>query len=124
MLVDYVDEHELEANLSNVDLVKDFLRAQNLEQLGRIEEAIALYEAAVAAGFDSSGPYDRLIALYGEQARHLEVALVARRALDHVHTHGAKRDWYERMCSEAERAAQRLPKAGGGAPGAKPPKSR
>ena len=44
-----------------VDLVKEFLRGQNLEQLGRVDEAIDLYEHSISAGFDSPGPYDRLI---------------------------------------------------------------
>jgi tetratricopeptide (TPR) repeat protein len=96
--------------VSNVELVKHFLRGQNLEQLGRIEDAIALYETAVTAGFDSSGPYDRLIALYGNQARHREVIRVADSALDNVHTHQEKKAWYERMRAEAQRALERLPR--------------
>lgn len=94
-----------------VDLVRDFLRAQNLEQLGRTDEATDLYERAVGAGFDSTGPYDRLIAVYSEQALHGDVARVAGLALTNVKTHEAKREWYERMRREAEKARAKVPPA-------------
>lgn len=94
-----------------VDLVRHFLRAQNLEQLGRLDEAIGLYEEAVAASFDSTGPYDRLIALYSDRALHADVVRVADAALINVQTHEGKRDWYGRMKTEAERAASRVPQA-------------
>jgi tetratricopeptide (TPR) repeat protein len=97
--------------VSNVDLVKDFLRAQNLEQIGRIDEAIELYENAVAAAFDSTGPYDRLIALYANRAQHTEVVRIAELALGNVHTYSDKRAWYERMRAEAQKAQSRLPRA-------------
>src|SRR3990170_2243680 len=95
----------------NVDLVKSFLRAQNLEQLGRTEEAIALYEEAVAALFDSTGPYDRLITLYSHEARHHDVERIADAALANVHTHEQKRDWYEQMRDAARAAAADVPAA-------------
>ena len=97
--------------MSNVDLVKHFLRGQNLEQLGRATEAIALYESAVEQGFDSSGPYDRLITLYSDQARHADVVRVAEAALVHVHTYPDKKAWYEVMRAEALKAQTRVPKA-------------
>lgn len=94
-----------------VDLVKHFLRAQNLEQLGRMDEAIDLYEQAVDASFDSTGPYDRLIALYSDRALHADVVRVANAALVNVQTHEAKREWYGRMRTEAEKAAAKVPPA-------------
>ena len=94
-----------------VEQVKVFLRAQNLEQLGRIDEAIELYEHVVAADFDSTGPYDRLIALYSNQALHADVMRVADHALAHVKTHEGKRDWYARMKAEAQKAATTVPQA-------------
>lgn len=96
---------------SAVDLVTTFLKGQNLEQLGKIDEAVELYETAVAARFDSPGPYDRLIHIYSHLARHREVVRVSRAALDHVKTHDSKRDWYARMRDEAERAASDVPAA-------------
>ena len=111
--------------MSNVELVKGFLRGQNLEQLGRKDEAIALYEAAVAAGFDASGPYDRLIALYADLARHADVIRVAELALDHVHTYTEKSAWYEQMRAAALKAQSRVPKAapkGGGEADGDPPR--
>jgi hypothetical protein len=92
-------------------MVKRFLRGQNLEQVGRADEAIDLYESAVDQAFDSAGPYDRLIALYSERARHSDVVRVASAALERVRTHGEKRRWYERARAEARRAATRLPQA-------------
>ncbi len=96
---------------NNVALVKNFLRAANLEQLGKIEEAIELYERVVSEGFDSSGPYDRLIGIYGRRTRHQEVIRVAETALKQVHTHGEKRSWYERMRAEALEAQSKVPRA-------------
>ena len=97
--------------MSNVDQVKDFLRAQNLEQLGRQTEAVALYEEVIAGGFDSSGPYDRLIALYADGARHLDVVRVAEAALASVVTYPDKKAWYERMRSDALKAQSDVPRA-------------
>ena len=93
------------------ELVQRYLRARNLEQLGRIDEAISLYEVAVAWAFDSAGPYDRLIALYAERASHREVIRVAQAALTNVRTHQQKRTWYEQMRTEAEKAQAAVPKA-------------
>jgi hypothetical protein len=97
--------------MSNADLVRSFLRGQNLEQIGRVEEAIELYESIVAARFDAAGPYDRLVALYSSQARHHDVERVTNLALKNVQTHAEKRAWYERMRGDAMRAAARLPAA-------------
>ena len=92
-------------------LVGLFLRGQNLEQIGRLDEAIELYEEAVASGFDSSGPYDRLIAIYGRRASHRHVIRVAEEAIANVHTHEGKREWYERTRTEARKALARVPLA-------------
>ncbi len=78
-----VAEHD--AN-PNVDLVHRFLRGQNLEQVARVDEAVELYETILAAGFDSVGPYDRLIEIYSNQARHREVVRVAEAALESART--------------------------------------
>jgi hypothetical protein len=97
--------------VDNVEHVKQFLRGQNLEQVGRIDEAIELYEVAVTGGFDSTGPYDRLIALYSQRAAHRDVVRVVELALAHVHTYGDKKDWYRRMGAEAEKAEANVPTA-------------
>ena len=97
--------------MQNVDLVKSFLRAQNLEQLGRTDEAIDLYEDVVGHRFDATGPYDRLISLYSSRALHKDVQRIAAAALDHVHTHEQKREWYEEMRRAAMDADQKVPKA-------------
>ena len=94
-----------------VDLVKEFLRGQNLEQLGRVDEAIDLYEHSISAGFDSPGPYDRLIEIYSHRALHLDVVRVARAALDAVHTHPDKYRWYESTIEAAGKAATKVPHA-------------
>jgi hypothetical protein len=99
------------ADPDNVDLVKRFLRGQNLEQVGRVDEAIALYETTIEGRFDSTGPYDRLIAIYSHRSEHKEVARVAEAALAQVRTHEEKRQWFARMRAEAEKTASTLPRA-------------
>lgn len=91
------------------DLVQDFLRAQNLEQVGRLDEAIALYESAVAAGFDSAGPYDRLIWIYQSRALHRDVIRIATASLASVRTYAEKRDWYRRQIQQAEKSIAGTP---------------
>jgi tetratricopeptide (TPR) repeat protein len=102
--------------MSNVDLVKLYLRGQNLEQLGRVDDAIELYERAVADAFDSSGPYDRLIAIYSHRALHDDVVRVAEAAIRNVHTYEDKLGWYEVMRAEAievrGKAPRPVPRAG------------
>ena len=97
--------------MDNVDLVKTFLRAQNLEQLGRLDDAIDLYERVIDGRFDSSGPYDRLISLYANRSEHSDVVRVAEAALAHVQTYSDKRAWYEQMRAEALRATSLSPRA-------------
>ena len=97
--------------MEGVELVKAYLRGQNFEQVGRVDEAIQLYEVAVENHFDSTGPYDRLISIYANQARHRDVVRVAEAALTHVQTHEDKRAWYERMRAEANRASESVPRA-------------
>ena len=97
--------------MDNVQLVRDFLRAQNLEQVGRVDEAIDLYEGMLAAAFDAIGPYDRLIALYGDRAQHSDVIRVAEAALANVQTHPEKRAWFDRTRIEAGKASAKVPKA-------------
>lgn len=94
-----------------VELVRHYLRAQNLEQLGRLDDALEHYEAAVSGGFDSTGPYDRLIAIYTDQARYADVVRVAEAALDGVRTYPAKRSSYERVRDAAREAAEDVPQA-------------
>ena len=96
---------------AKVDLVRQFLKAQNLEQIGKVDRAVELYELVLSRKFDSSGPYDRLIGIYSNQARHKDVMRVAEAALAHVHTYEDKRAWYERMRAEAQRADAKLPRA-------------
>ena len=97
--------------MDNVELVKRFLKAQNLEHVGRIEEAVELYESIVEARFDSSGPYDRLIALYNHQAKHRDVMRIADAALANVQTYDDKRAFYETTRVGALKAIGRLPQA-------------
>lgn len=86
-----------------VGMVKHYLKGQNLEQLGRIEDAITQYEKAVQGRFDSTGPYERLIFLYADLARHRDVMRIADAALSNVRTYSEKKQWYETMHKEAEK---------------------
>jgi len=101
---DQAAEVETTTSRSGEEIVRDFLRAQNLEQVGRTEEAIELYERAVTERFDSSGPYDRLIVLYQKQRRHHDVIRVAEASLQVVRTYPQKRVWYETQLAEATQA--------------------
>lgn len=92
------------------DLVVDFLRGQNLEQIGRLDEAIALYESVIAEKFDASGPYDRLIWIYQSRRMHGEVIRVAEASLASVRTYSEKRDWYKRQIEEATKALDSAPR--------------
>ena len=94
-----------------IEGVKAFLRGQNLEQVGRTDEAIELYESVTRSGFDAIGPYDRLIALYSNRALHREVIRVADLALANVHTHEQKREWYRQMSAAATQALGDVPRA-------------
>jgi hypothetical protein len=91
------------------DVVSLYLRAQNLEQMRRIDEAVPLYEEAVAAHFDSSGPYDRLIAIYLGREQHADVVRIASAALEHVRTFPDKRAWYESMRVGSSESLARRP---------------
>jgi len=77
------------------EIVRQYLRAQNLEQVGRTDEAVAIYESAVEARFDAAGPYDRLIAIYAGREQHADVSRVAAAALENVRTFDDKKAWYE-----------------------------
>ena len=89
------------------DLVSLYLRAQNLEHVERTDEAIALYEQAIAARFDAAGPYDRLIAIYTERESFADVARVAEAAASAVRTFDDKRAWYESVAAGAQSADSR-----------------
>lgn len=84
------------------ELVRLYLRAQNLEQMQQIDEAIPLYEQAVEARFDAAGPYDRLIGIYYEREAFADVARVAAAAVANVRTFDDKRNWYGSMRDNAE----------------------
>lgn len=96
--------------LDGVEIVRRYLRAGNLEQIGRVDEAVELYELAVEHRFDAAGPYDRLIAIYSARSAHREVVRVAEAALANVRTHEDKREWYRKQRSEALKAQGRLPR--------------
>jgi hypothetical protein len=93
------------------DLVRKFQRGQNLEQIGDLEGACRLYEEALEGAFDATGPYDRLIAIYSDSARHSDVIRVCEAALAHVHTYADKRAWYEQMRAGALKARAAVPRA-------------
>lgn len=61
--LDRAGRSEAESDLSGVMLDRN-LFGQALEKAGRIDEAIALYEANVADQFGGSHPYERLGVIY------------------------------------------------------------
>lgn len=90
------------------ELVRLYLRAQNLEQMRQVDEAVELYEEAVAARFDAAGPYDRLIAIYLALGDPSSVRRVAEAALANVRTFDDKRGWYESVRTGAVDAERSL----------------
>jgi tetratricopeptide (TPR) repeat protein len=58
------------------------LEAIDLERLGRVEDAIALYERNVAEGFPGDLPYGRLVSIYEKRSAFLEAARVLERAIE------------------------------------------
>lgn len=86
------------------ELVRLFLRGQNLEQIGRVDEAVELYETAVAASFDAAGPYDRLLLIYQSRRMHDDVIRVAEASLRTVVTYPQKREWYSKAIEKAREA--------------------
>lgn len=94
---------------TNEQLVKDFLKAQNLEQIGRLDDAIALYESVVDHSFDAAGPYDRLIWIYQQQRRHRDVIRVAEACLAAIRTYPLKRQWYQTQIELAKKDVAAVP---------------
>jgi hypothetical protein len=91
------------------EIVRLYLRAQNLEQMRQVDEAIEIYEMAVTARFDAAGPYDRLIAIYSGREQHTDVERVAQAALDNVRTFEDKKAWYATMRDGAATSARQRP---------------
>jgi hypothetical protein len=98
------------ASVAPEDLVRLYLRAQNLEQMLRVDEATALYEQAVDAGFNAAGPYDRLIAIYRGRDAHADVIRIAEAALRNVRTYDDKKAWYDAMRQGAQDATKSDPR--------------
>lgn len=86
------------------ELVQDFLRGQNLEQVGRVDEAVAIYEGVVENHFDAAGPYDRLIWIYQSRGLHHDVIRIAEASIERVRTYTEKVEWYRQQISLAREA--------------------
>lgn len=97
------------AERSPDELVKDFLRGQNFEQVGRVDEALEIYERIVAEKFDSAGPYDRLIWIYQARSMHRDLIRIAEASLASVRTYPQKREWYARQIESARKALESAP---------------
>jgi tetratricopeptide (TPR) repeat protein len=83
------------------EIVRLYLKAQNLEQMRRVDEAIEFYEMAVKARFDAAGPYDRLIAIYVGRESYADVRRIAEAALENVRAIDDKKQMYVTMRDEA-----------------------
>ena len=91
------------------ELVKLYLRGQNLEQMQRTDEAIVCYEEAVTARFDSAGPYDRLLFIYREREANEDIVRVAEAAQANVRTFEQKASWYKEMATNARERIKAAP---------------
>jgi hypothetical protein len=58
------------------------LDGMGLEQEGRTEEALALYEQNIAEGFEGDWPYGRLVSVYERHGRYEDAERVLRRAME------------------------------------------
>lgn len=91
------------------ELVQHFLRGQNLEQVGRVDEAVAIYEEVVQDRFDAAGPYDRLIWIYQSRGLHRDVIRIAEASIESVRTYPEKLDWYRQQVTLAREALTSTP---------------
>lgn len=91
------------------ELVQHFLRGQNLEQVGRVDEAVTIYEEVVQERFDAAGPYDRLIWIYQSRGLHRDVIRIAEASVESVRTYPQKLEWYRRQVSQAREALTATP---------------
>ncbi len=57
------------------------LRGSRLEKLGRVDEAIRLYEANVQENFDGSHPYNRLAVIYRRRKQLADEIRVLEKAI-------------------------------------------
>ncbi|HEY7062492.1 MAG TPA: hypothetical protein VII06_13515 [Chloroflexota bacterium] len=83
------------------------------EQRGELDEAVALYEANLAAGFPGDWPYSRLVTYYGKRGQPTEVVRVLERAvavfaaLPRSHPdRGPRLGVFRQRLKEAQRALQ------------------
>jgi tetratricopeptide (TPR) repeat protein len=92
-------------------------KAIALERAGRIDDAIALYEANIADMFDGNHPYDRLRVLYSQRKQYAEALRVCQRFIemaDALLQLGSprtdlrpKRDGFVEWCRKLETKVQR-----------------
>lgn len=61
--------------------VFDNLKGKEYEKIGKIDEAIQLYERVVSRKFDGSFPYDRLCILYRKQGDYSSEEIVLKKAI-------------------------------------------
>lgn len=72
---DMDEERSLEERIASRNL-----RGQDLDKVGKTQEAIKLYELNVANGADTPFPYDRLAIIYRKQKRLDEEVRILQRA--------------------------------------------
>lgn len=58
------------------------LEGMELESVGRVEEAVTLYEQNIAEGFEGDWPYGRLVAHYERLGAHGEAERVLQRGIE------------------------------------------
>ncbi|MGH9197294.1 MAG: hypothetical protein ACRD1T_16335, partial [Acidimicrobiia bacterium] len=63
----------------------------------------------LSSGFDSAGPYDRLIWIYQQRKMHKDVIRVAEVSLKTVRTYPEKQTWYQQQIEHARKAMESIP---------------
>lgn len=107
---DYNEAMEaLEARRIQDELLNNTMRRNNegieLEDEGRTDEAIALYEQNVEAGYPATHSYERLMVLYRKRKEYEQEARVIRRAIE-VYSSTSRADlidkYNKRLCLVTE----------------------
>ena len=84
-LATYTETDAVQAS-PTTDLIDNNINGERLEKLGKLNEAIALYEYNISQRFDGNFPYDRLAIIYRKQKKYDEEIRVLKQAID-VFTH-------------------------------------
>lgn len=88
--------------MNEFELVQNNLEGIRLEKLGRIDEAVELYEQNVKNKFDGDHPYERLRIIYSGEDRHDDVVRICQEYLKNVNQDPIRRAKYVKIISKLQ----------------------